>query len=295
MMRTTILFMALFLVFYAITLVFDLLWYWALLFMSLIVFISYWTSDRIVRRMAGARLVTEAEAPELHAIVDSLAQKAGLPKPRVAIVDNPVPNAFATGRSPKKAVIAVHTGLLNALNQEELEGVISHELTHVRNWDTLIMAIAAVVAGTIAFVARMAFWFSLSSRDSRSRTSPYAVIIAWLLAPIAALLIQLAISRGREYAADRGGAELTGRPIALANALEKIHLYKQKRPLTVEKANPAIAHLYIINPFRSQGLVGLFSTHPSLEDRIKRLEAMKGLKFARRPRELRPEDFTIVS
>lgn len=293
MMRTTILFMALFLVFYAITIVFDLLWYWALIFMSIIVFISYWTSDRIVRRMAGARLVTEAEAPELHTIVERLAQKAGIPKPRVAIVDNPVPNAFATGRSPEKAVIAVHTGLLNVLNQEELEGVISHELTHVRNWDTLIMAIAAVIAGAIAFVARMAFWFSLGSRDSRNRTSPYAMLIAWLLAPIAALLIQLAISRGREYAADRGGAELTGRPIALASALEKIHSYKQKRPLTMEKANPAIAHLYIINPFRSQGIAGLFSTHPSLEDRIKRLEAMKGLKFARRPRELRPEDFTI--
>ncbi|MFX0195690.1 MAG: M48 family metalloprotease [Candidatus Hodarchaeota archaeon] len=293
MMRTTILFMALFLVFYAITIVFDLLWYWALILMSIIVFISYWTSDRIVRRMAGARIVTEAEAPELHTIVEHLAQKAGIPKPRVAIVDNPVPNAFATGRSPQKAVIAVHTGLLNVLNQEELEGVISHELTHVRNWDTLIMAIAAVVAGAIAFVARMAFWFSLGSRDSRNRTSPYAVLIAWLLAPIAALLIQLAISRGREYAADRGGAELTGRPISLANALEKIHTYKQKRPLTIEKANPAIAHLYIINPFRSQGIVGLFSTHPSLEDRIKRLEAMKGLKFARGPRELRPEDYTI--
>lgn len=295
MMRTTILFMALFLVFYVITIVFNLLWYWALILMSFIVFISYWTSDSIVRRMAGARIVTEAEAPELHATVERLAQKAGIPKPRVAIVDNKAPNAFATGRSPKKAVIAVHTGLMNTLNQEELEGVISHELTHVRNWDTLIMAIAAVVAGAIAFVARMAFWFSLGSRDSRNRSSPFTLLIAWLLAPIAAILIQLAISRGREYAADRGGAVLTGRPMALAGALEKIHLYKQKRPMTVEKANPAIAHLYIINPFRSQGIAGLFSTHPSLKDRIKRLESIKGQKFTRGPRELRPEDFTITS
>jgi len=286
--------MVLFLVFWAITLVFDFPWYGALLFLSVIVFISYWTSDRIVLRMTGARVVTEAEAPELHAIVERLTGKAGIPKPRVAIVDNPVPNAFATGRSPGKAVVAVHTGLMHALNQDEIEGVISHELTHVRNWDTLIMAIAAVVAGTISFIARMAFWFSLGSRrGARNRTSPMAVLVAWILAPIAAILIQLAISRGREYAADRGAAELTGRPMALANALVKIKGAVQRRPLTETTANPARAHLYIINPFRSRGIAGLFSTHPSLEDRVKRLEAMRGSKFARGPRELRPEDFTF--
>ncbi|MFQ5819612.1 MAG: M48 family metalloprotease [Candidatus Heimdallarchaeota archaeon] len=228
-------------------------------------------------------------------MVERLAYKAGIPKPRVAIVDNPVPNAFATGRSPGKAVIAVHTGLLDRLDQDEIEGVISHELTHVQNWDTLIMAIAAVVAGAIALITRMAFWVSLGSRNSRNRTSPLAVLVTWLLAPLAALLIQLAISRGREYAADRGGAELTGRPMALANALEKINGHVRRRPLTGVTANPAMAHLYIINPFRSQGIARLFSTHPSLEDRVKRLAAMQGLQFARGPGELRPEDFTFYS
>ena len=296
MMRTSFLFMVLFLVFYVIATALNFPWYFAIGFMTFIVFISYWTSDSIVRRMTGARIVTEAEAPELHATVDRLAQKAGIPKPRVAIVDNPVPNAFATGRSPSKALVAVHSGLMHTLNQEEIEGVISHELTHVRNWDTLIMAIAAVVAGSISFIARMAFWFSLGSRSqsSRNRTSPVVMIVAWILAPMAALLIQFAISRGREFAADRGAAEITGRPMALASALTKIKQSVKRRPMKEAKSNPAKAHLYIINPFLSQGIAGLFSTHPSLEDRVQRLEAMRGSKFVRGPREMRPEDFTIT-
>ena len=295
MMRTTILYVVLFLIFYVVATAFAFPWYWALLFMTFIVFFSYWSSDSIVRRMAGARIVTEAEAPELHAIVERLSQKANIPKPRVAIVNNPVPNAFATGRSPKKAVVAVHTGLMNVLNPEEIEAVLAHELTHVRNWDTLIMAIAAVVAGSISFIARMAFWFSLGSRSSRNRTNPAALLVAWILAPIAALLIQLAISRGREFAADRGGAEITGRPMALASALSKINMSVKRKPMTEATGNPAKAHLYIINPFRSQGIAGLFSTHPSLKDRVERLEAMTKEKFARDPRELRPEDFEFTS
>ncbi len=241
-------------------------------------FASYWFSDRIALKMAGAREVSPEEAPQLHAIVDELAYRAGLPKPRVAIVESPSPNAFATGRDKDHAVVAVTTGIVQILNRDELMAVLGHELGHVKNHDILISSIAATIAGAITMLAQMlqfaAFFGGLGSRDGDGEgTNPFAALAMIILAPIAAMLIQMAISRSREYGADDTGAHIVGDPLALASALEKLETGSRQVPLDV---NPAAAHLFIVNPLSGRALAGLFSTHPPLAERVKRLRQMAG-------------------
>jgi len=237
---------------------------------------AYWFSGDIALRMAGAREVSPEEAPELHQLVEELATYARLPKPRVAIIDTPAPNAFATGRDANHAVVAVTTGILGILNRDELAGVLAHELGHVRNHDILISSIAATIAGAITMLAQAAQWAMLfggfgGSRDDED-TNPFAALLMIIVAPIAATLIQLAISRSREYAADDTGARLHGNPESLARALEKLEMATSVRPLPV---NPAVAHMFIVNPLKGMNFAGLFSTHPPLEERIRRLRAMQ--------------------
>jgi heat shock protein HtpX len=239
---------------------------------------SYWFSDQIALRMAGAREVTPEEAPQLHSIVDELAYRAGLPKPRVAIVDSPSPNAFATGRNPEHAVVAATTGILRILNRDELMAVLGHELGHVKNRDILVSSIAATIAGAITMVAHMlqfaAFFGGLGGRsDDGEGTNPIAALAMIILAPIAALLIQMAISRSREYGADTTGAQIVGDPLALASALAKLEAGSKQIPMDV---NPAASHLFIVNPLSGQLIAGLFSTHPPIQERIKRLRQMAG-------------------
>ncbi len=238
-------------------------------------FFAYWNSDKMALAMNRAREVSEAEAPELHQIVARLAQRAGLPKPRVYIVDNPTPNAFATGRNPEHAAVAVTTGIMQVLNREELEGVLGHELGHIKNRDILISSIAAVMAGAISYLATMAQWamiFGGGRSDDEGGGNPIAMLLMMIVAPLAASLIQMAISRSREYIADRTGAEICGHPKALASALQKLATYNKQRPMQV---NPAAAQMYIVNPLRGGAIAGLFSTHPPMEERIRRLLAMQ--------------------
>lgn len=237
---------------------------------------SYWFSDRIVLAMYGAQPIEEAQAPGLYRMVRRLTTKAGIPMPRVYLIPNDTPNAFATGRNPQHAAVAVTEGIMRMLDDEELEGVLAHELSHVRNRDTLIMTVAATLAGVITYLAHMAQWaamFGGGRRDDEEGSSGGilgAVLLA-ILAPIAAMLIQLAISRSREFQADATGAQLAGRPWGLAKALEKLETAAQVAPLG---ATPATAHLFIVNPLRGAGLMALFSTHPPIEERIARLRAM---------------------
>lgn len=234
-------------------------------------FISYWYSDKIVLKMYRAREVTESQAPDLHATVRRLAQRAGLPMPKVYIIDQPQPNAFATGRNPKRGAVAVTTGIMNVLNQEELEGVLAHELAHIKHRDILVGTVAATIAGAISFLAQMAQWaFIFGGRDDEDG-NPIVAIIMMIVGPIAALLVQMAISRSREYGADRGGAEIAGNPLHLASALKKLHYASKRIPM---QANPATSHMFIVSPLRGDGLAKLFSTHPQMEERIARLEAM---------------------
>ncbi len=235
-------------------------------------FFAYWNSDKMALAMSRAREVSEAEAPELHRIVAGLAQRAGLPKPRVYIIDNPTPNAFATGRNPQHAAVAVTTGILEVLNREELEGVLGHELGHIKNRDILISSIAAVMAGAISYLATMAQWAMIfgGGRDDED-SNPLVAIVMMIVAPLAATLIQMAISRSREYIADATGAEICGNPKALASALNKLANYNRQRPMNV---NPATAQMYIVNPLSGGAIANLFSTHPPMEERIKRLLAM---------------------
>ena len=239
---------------------------------------AYWWSDKIVLRMYGAREVTEAQAPELHALVRHLARRAGLPMPRVYVIPEEAPNAFATGRSPQTAAVAVTEGIVRLLDREELAGVIAHELGHIKHRDTLIMTVAATIAGAIGMLANIAQWGLIlgggrSSDDGEDRSGhPLAGLLGILLAPLAAMLIQMAISRSREFLADEAGARLSRNPLALASALRKIEAWSRKVPLTA--ATPATAHLCIINPFAAAGLVRLFSTHPATEARVERLVAM---------------------
>ena len=237
---------------------------------------AYWFSGDIALRMAGAREVSEQEAPELHQLVAELATYARLPKPRVAIIDNPSPNAFATGRDANHAVVAVTTGILGILNRDELAGVLAHELGHVRNHDILISSIAATVAGAITMLAHAAQWAAIFGGFGGGRDNEDNNWLEWLamiiLAPIAATMIQLAISRSREYAADETGARIQGNPETLARALEKLEVATSVRPLPV---NPAVAHMFIVNPLKGMNFAGLFSTHPPLEERIRRLRAMQ--------------------
>ena len=236
-------------------------------------FFAYWNSDKLALSMNGAREVSEAEAPDLHRLVGELARRAGLPKPRVYIVDNPTPNAFATGRNPEHAAVAVTTGILQILSREELAGVLGHELGHVKNRDILISSIAAVMAGAISYLATMAQWAMIfgGGRDDDEGGNPLAMIVMMIVAPLAASLIQMAISRSREYIADRTGAEICGNPKALASALQKLSDLNRRHPMDV---NPASAQMYIVNPLSGSTLAGLFSTHPPMEERIKRLLMM---------------------
>jgi heat shock protein HtpX len=238
-------------------------------------FFAYWFSDKVALAMSGAQEVSEAQAPQLYRIVGRLATAAGLPMPRVYIIPSPQPNAFATGRDPSHAAVAVTQGILQALSQDELEGVLAHELAHVRNRDILISSIAAVFVGTLSFLAQFAFLFGGRGRDDdREGANPFVALIAALASYVAAVMIQLAISRAREYEADRVGAEICGRPLSLANALRRIEHTAERMPVAV---NPATSHMYIINPLGGdalKSLAALFRTHPLTEDRVARLEAM---------------------
>jgi heat shock protein HtpX len=241
---------------------------------------AYWFSGDIALRMAGAHQIDRQQAPELYAIVDELASSAGLPLPRIAIMESDSPNAFATGRNPEHAVVAVTTGIMRILDRDELKGVLGHELGHVRNRDILISSIAATFAGAITMIAQMSQWSMMfggfgNRSDDENRGGAGGLIgslVLMLLAPIAAALIQMAVSRSREYGADETGARICGDPEALARALAKLERGSAAIPMNV---NPAEAHLFIVNPLSGQALAGLFSTHPPIAERIARLRAMR--------------------
>ena len=236
---------------------------------------SYWFSDKIVLAMYQAQPVEEASAPRLYSIVRRLTTRAGIPMPRVYLIPTETPNAFATGRDPDHAVIAVTEGIMRILDEEELEGVLAHELAHVKNRDVLISTIAATLAGAITYLAHMAQWaamFGGRGQDDEEGTNPIAAIVMAVLAPIAAMLVQMAVSRAREYQADATGAKLAGKTWGLSKALEKLQMAQQVVPMN---ANPATAHLFIVNPLSGRSFATLFSTHPPLEDRIERLRAMR--------------------
>ncbi len=240
-------------------------------------FFAYWFSDKMVLRMYNAKEVDETSAPQFYRMVKELAGRAGLPMPRVYLIDEDAPNAFATGRNPEHAAVAATTGILRVLSERELRGVMAHELTHVKHRDILISTISATMAGAISALANFAMFFG--GRDEEGRPSnPVATIAVALLAPLAAMLIQMAISRAREFEADRGGAEISGDPRALASALEKIQRYAQGIPLETAERHPETAQMMIMNPLSGGGLRGLFSTHPSTEERVQRLLAMAGAR-----------------
>jgi heat shock protein HtpX len=237
---------------------------------------SYWFSDKIVLRMYSASEVSESDAPELYAAVRNLSMKAGLPMPRVFIIPDETPNAFATGRNEKHAVVAVTQGILRILNREELEGVIAHELSHIKDRDILIGSIAATIAGAIMMLANMAQWAAIfgggrSDDEEGGGGGTIGLIVMAILAPIAATLIQMAISRSREYLADSEGAQVSGNPYGLASALEKLSSASQVVPM---HANPSTAHMFIVNPLSGRSLMNLFSTHPPIEERVARLRSM---------------------
>jgi heat shock protein HtpX len=235
---------------------------------------SYWFSDKMVLKMYNAQEVDESSAPQFYGMVRDLAQRAGLPMPRVYLIDEQQPNAFATGRNPEHAAVAATTGILHLLSARELRGVMAHELSHVRHRDILISTISATMAGAISALANFAMLFGGRSDDGRP-ANPLAGIAVALLAPLAASLIQMAISRSREYEADRGGAEISGDPDALADALGKIQMHAEGRiPLGPAEAHPETAQMMILNPLSAGGIKGLFSTHPPTEERIARLRAM---------------------
>ena len=245
----------------------------ALVFAAGMNLFTYWNADKMVLRMNGARQVSESEAPEFHRMVARLAANAGLPMPKVYIIDNPQPNAFATGRNPENAAVAATTGLLRHLSPDEVEGVMAHELAHVKNRDTTIMAFTATMAGAISMLANFGFLFG--SRDSRNNPlGPIGSIVMIILAPMAAMIVQMAISRTREYGADRGGAEISGKPLALASALRRISEAAHLIPNEAAERNPAMAHMFIINPLSGQRADALFSTHPNTENRIAALETI---------------------
>lgn len=236
-------------------------------------FFSYWFSDQMVLKMYQAREVDETSAPQFYGMVRELAQRAQLPMPRVYLIDEDAPNAFATGRNPEHAAVAATTGILRVLSERELRGVMAHELAHVKHRDILISTISATMAGAISMLANFAMFFG--GRDSEGRQSnPLVGLLVSILAPIAAGLIQMAISRAREFEADRGGAEISGDPQALASALNKIHRFAQGLPMEAAERHPETAQMMIMNPLSGGGLAGLFSTHPATEERVARLMAM---------------------
>jgi heat shock protein HtpX len=238
---------------------------------------GYWFSDKIILRMYNAREATEAEAPMVYGIVANLAMKAKIPMPKVYIINDPAANAFATGRNPQHAAVAVTTGIVNLLNKEELTGVLAHEMAHILHRDILIGTLAATAAGAISMLANMAQWAMIfgggrrsNDEDDRGGGGAFGAIAMMILAPIAAMLIQMAISRSREFLADEGGAWLCGNPLWLANALQKLH----RGQIPLEAATPATAHMFIVSPLTGGGMLSLFSTHPPMEERIARLQAM---------------------
>jgi heat shock protein HtpX len=240
----------------------------ALLVATVMNLFAYWNSDKMVLSMYGAREVDQRSAPELYDMVRRLAGEAGLPMPRVFIMENQQPNAFATGRNPEHAAVAVTTGLLNMLNQDELAGVLSHELSHIKHRDTLLMTITATIAGAISMLANFGFYFGGGHRSNDGGVGPIATLLLVILGPLAAGLVQMAISRGREYEADRGGAEISREPMALASALRKIAGAAEHIHNPVAERNPASAHLFIVNPLSGARMDNLFSTHPNVENRI---------------------------
>ncbi len=239
-------------------------------------FFSYWFSDKIVLKMYGAQEVHEGDHPALYSIVRSLATRANLPMPKVYVIPGDQPNAFATGRNPEHSAVAVTEGIMRILDRDELAGVIGHELAHIKHRDILIGTIAATIAGAISMIANMAQWamiFGAGRSDDEEGQNPIAMLVSIIVAPIAAMLIQMAISRSREYLADEEGARIAGNPRYLANALRKLHLAAQQIPLA---ANPATAHMFIVSPLSGGGaLLSLFSTHPPMEKRIARLESLR--------------------
>ena len=249
----------------------------ALLMAGVMNFVSYWFSDKIVLAMYGAKEVSETDYPDFYGIVRQLAIQGGIPMPKVYLMESDTPNAFATGRNPEHAAVAATTGILRILSREELLGVMAHELSHVKNRDILISSIAATIAGAVTYLAHMAQWAAMfgggrDSDDEGGGGGLFGVILMAVLAPLAAMLIQMAISRSREYEADRSGAEISGNPLYLAAALRKLELANQQIPMN---ANPATAHMFIVNPLSAGGMMALFSTHPPLEERIRRLEEMR--------------------
>jgi heat shock protein HtpX len=249
---------------------------YAFIFAALMNFFAYWFSDKIVLRMYGARQVTQGEVPELYQMVGELVNKASLPMPKVYIIENDTPNAFATGRNPEHAAVAVTSGILRILSKEELMGVIGHELSHIQHRDILISTIAATIAGAISMLSSMARWGAIfgggrSDDDEGGGGGNFLFVLLFtMVASVAAMLIQMAISRSREYLADEGGAHLA-QPLSLAKALGKLEIAAQRIPM---KANPSTAHMFIVNPLRRGGVLSLFSTHPPIEERIARLEEM---------------------
>jgi heat shock protein HtpX len=258
----------------------------ALVFAGVMNFFSYWFSDKIVLKMYGGREITANDDPELYGLVQDLATRAGLPMPRVYVIPEEAPNAFATGRNPEHAAVAVTQGIRRILNKRELAGVLGHELSHVKHRDILVSTIAATLAGAISYLAYMAQWgmiFGGGSRDREGGGSIFSLLFMMIVAPMAAMLIQMAVSRSREYMADEGGAKVTGDPLALASALRKLHMGAQNIPLQVSDATAnSTAHMFIVNPLTGKGLASLFSTHPAMDERIARLEAMsKDMSYMR--------------
>jgi heat shock protein HtpX len=244
----------------------------ALVFSLIMNFGSYWFSDKIVLKMYRAKEVNRESAPKFYDMIERLARQANLPMPKVYIIKDPTPNAFATGRNPKHAAVAATTGILQGLSNDELAGVMAHELAHVKHRDTLISTIAATLVGSISYIAQMAGWAFMFGRGNDREGGGIGGLVLLILSPILAMLIQMAISRSREFSADKGGAEISGNPLGLASALQKIAMGNQIKP--VNHSNPTTAHMFIINPLHGGGISKLFSTHPSTEERIKRLQAM---------------------
>ncbi len=233
---------------------------------------SYWFSDRIVLAMYRAKPINESDDPELFSIVRNLASRAGLPMPRVYRIPQPTPNAFATGRNPENAVVAVTDGIRSLLTTEELSGVIAHELAHIGHRDILISSIAATLAGAIMILASMARWALIFGGGRDGDNNPFGALLMAILAPIAAIIIQMAVSRSREYQADKTGARIAGNPDSLASALEKLTMASKRVPMT---SSPATSHMFIVKPFSGKGVLRLFSTHPPVEKRVERLRAMR--------------------
>ncbi|HEX7969815.1 MAG TPA: zinc metalloprotease HtpX [Stellaceae bacterium] len=236
--------------------------------------VAYWNSDRMVLSMYGARPITRADAPRLYDVVADLASRAGIPMPQLYLIEGAQPNAFATGRDPQHAAVAVTAGLLQALDEREVTGVIAHELSHVIHRDTLIMTVTATIAGAIGMLANFAFFLGPRGDDRNSGLGAAGGVLVAILAPIMAMLVQMAISRTREFEADRSGAALSGHPLWLASALRKIEAIARGTAVPAAERNPATAHLFIVNPLHGASLQSLFATHPSTEERVRRLEAM---------------------